>query len=265
MHIPGAIKSFQYLGAKFSYLPWLLKLLPESYIYVEAFGGSGVVMANRKPSKIEVYNDLNHDVYNFFKVLRDQPEDIMRVLSLTPHSFYEYKNALYEESDSDLEKARKFFVRTNQSFHAVGAQKDYGGWLACINQSRTGMSETTRKWLNRIDGLPRLVDRFKRVQLECRDYEYIFQKYDQERALFYLDPPYPTSHRSKSRYKYDFYKEDFYRLRDAAKRLQGKVAISNYDTEFTRQLFKDFNFHEGPHRRNNTSVKTIHEALWTNY
>lgn len=265
MHIPGAVKSFQYLGAKFSYLPWLLRLLPECFHYIEVFGGSAVVLLNRKPSPIETYNDLNESVVNLFQVLRNKPEEFKRLIELTPHSFLEYKRALYNPEDSDLERARKFFIRTNQSFHAVGAQQDYGGWLAARNSSRRGMGETTNKWLSKFENLQPIIDRFKTVQIECRDFEFVIDKYDSANSLFYCDPPYVTTHRSKSRYEFDFKKPDFLRFREVISRVKGRIAISNYDTDFTRQLFKELKFHPGPHRRNNTSEKTIYEALWTNY
>lgn len=265
MHISSQIKTFDYLGSKFSVLPWLLPKLPKCYHYISVFGGGGCDLINRESSPIETYNDINGAVVNFFKVLRDQPHEFISVLELTPHSRKEYAEAWFVETDTDIEKARKFFIRTQQSIHAAGAQDIVKGWAASVRESRVSISEKTHKWIRAVNGLWEVAERLKRVQIEYRDFRFIFKSYDDPGTLFYCDPPYDMTFRSGSKYLFDFKNQDFFDLKYWAAKSKGKVAISGYDTEFMRELFKDFNFHVGPKRKNNKSTKEAFESLWTNY
>lgn len=259
------IATFNYLGGKYSMLNWLLPLLPETKHFVDVFGGSGVVLVNRKPSPIETFNDKNSKVVNFFKVLREQPDKLISALELTPHSRQEYDEAWYNETDSELEQARKFFVRTQQSMWAAGGQQQAKGWAASVSESRNAVSEKTGKWLSAVQNLPKMVDRLKRVQIECKDFRYIMKYYDRPETLFYLDSPYEKSLRSDTKYEFDFVNQDFFDLHYYASKAKGLVAISGYRTDFMTELFKDFYFIEGPIRKNNRSGKDAREGLWTNY
>lgn len=265
MHIRNQKKAFDYMGSKFSILPWLLELLPECHHYVSVFGGGACDLINRKPSPIETYNDVNHKVVNFFRVLRENGPDLIKSLELTPHSKLEYDSAWFSENDSDIEKARKFYIRTQQSIMSAGGQDKVKGWACSITESRCSISEKTNKWINGVNGLFYIVERLKKVQIENRDFRFILKNYDTPGTLFYCDPPYRMTYRSSSKYEFDFENQDFFDLHYYAKNLVGKIAISGYDEPFMRELFKDFNFHKGPPRKNGRSQKPAIECLWTNY
>jgi DNA adenine methylase len=265
MYIRTQTSSFQYLGGKYSYLPWLLPLLPTCKHFVDVFGGSGVVLLNRDPSMIETYNDVNKKLVNFFQVLRDQPEELISLLELTPHSKHEYDQAWYTDTDTPVEQARKFFIRTNQSIWAAGGQSQVKGWCASIRDTRVKMSEKTNKWLNAVNNLSAIVNRFKQVQLECRDFRFILSKYDTPDTLFYLDSPYDKTFRSNTPYEFDFVNQDFFDMQHFCRKAVGKVAVSGYDTPFMNELFFGFKKHIGPLRKNNRSEKKAIECLWTNY
>lgn len=265
MHISNQIKSFTYLGGKFSILPWLLEKLPAANHFVDVFGGSAVVLLNREQSPIETYNDINLKVVNFFQVLRGAPEELIADLQLTPHSKYEYENAWDSEHDDPIEKARKFFIRTQQSIMAAGAQDRLKGWGSSIKESRVSISEKTHRWITAVNGLWEVAERLKQVQIECRDFRFILRSYDHPGTLFYLDSPYRMTHRSSSKYEFEFKQQDYHDMHYWTAQAKGKVAISGYDEPFMRELFKDFNFHQGPLRKNNRSTKQAIECLWTNY
>lgn len=265
MHIKNQIQSFSYLGGKYSVLPWLLPKLPACNHFVDVFGGSAVVLLNRDPDPIETYNDINHQVVNFFKVLRSQPEELVRLLELTPHSKYEYDHGWITETDSEIEKARKFFIRTQQSIHAAGAHEKVKGWAASLSQSRVSISEKTHKWITAVNGLYEVAERLKHVQIECRDFRFIMKAYDHPDNLLYVDSPYDMTFRSNSKYLFDFIRQDFFDMHYWCKKAKGKVAVSGYHTPFMKELFADFNFHEGPKRKNSLSKKEAYECLWTNY
>jgi hypothetical protein len=109
----GKLIAFGWYGGKFNHLDWLLPLLPETTHYCEPFGGSAAVLLNRPPSPVETYNDIDGEVVNFFRVLRDQQEALIQAIGLTPFSREELRIACEEPTKglSDLERARRFFVR----------------------------------------------------------------------------------------------------------------------------------------------------------
>src|SRR6267142_6958794 len=102
---------FGWYGGKFNHLEWLLPLLPECRHYCEPFAGSGAVLLNRRPSPIETYNDLDGEVANFFRVLREQPDELARQIGLTPFSREEFAIACKLDPEAaPLERARRFYV-----------------------------------------------------------------------------------------------------------------------------------------------------------
>ena len=267
MHISNKIQSFTYLGGKFSLLPWLLPKLPETKHFVDVFGGSAVVLLNRDQAPIETYNDINKKIVNFFQVLRRDPETLINQLQLVPYSRFEYDHAFYTDGETEIEQAIKFFIRTQQSIYAAGAQDKVKGWAASVRESRVSISEKTYKFLKAVNGLYEVSERLRQVQIECRDFRFILKSYDDPNTLFYCDCPYDMTFRSSSKYEFEFASQDYHDLFYWAKKAKGKVAISGYNSPFMCELFGGgyFNFHEGPKRKNNMSNKEAYECLWTNY
>src|SRR5438552_2370355 len=109
--------AFGWYGGKFSHLDWLLPLLSPSHHYCEPFAGSAAVLLNKNPSPIETYNDIDGEVVNFFKILRDNSEELTRLISLTPFSREELYLAVnsFPENISDIEKARRFYIKARQT------------------------------------------------------------------------------------------------------------------------------------------------------
>src|SRR5271170_5039212 len=82
--------AFGWFGGKFSHLDWLLPLLPSCHHYCEPFAGSAAILLNRDPSPIETYNDLDGEVVNFFRVLREEKERLVEAIGLTPFAREEF-------------------------------------------------------------------------------------------------------------------------------------------------------------------------------
>lgn len=266
MHNSAYTNTFTYLGSKFSILPWLLPKLPRTKSFVEVFGGSMVVTINREPSPIETYNDINSRVVNFFRVLRTQPDELITSLHLTPYSIQEYDEAWIVDTDTPLEAARKFFVRIRQSYLAAGGQNRRKGWQVATRESRCKISEAVNKYLASVDGLAELVNRLKVVQIENRQWDYVMKAYDTKQTLFYCDPPYDLEKRSGGNdYEFDFTEQDHHALHEQCRQTTGLIAVSGYDSDFMKDLWKDFQFTKGPVRKNNRTNRTVHECLWTNY
>ena len=107
--------AFGWYGGKFSHLEWLLPLLPTCHHYCEPFAGSGAVLLNRPPSPVETYNDLDGEVVNFFRVLRQEKDRLIEAIGLTPFSREEFMLACQlDPAQPPLERARRFYVRARQ-------------------------------------------------------------------------------------------------------------------------------------------------------
>ncbi|HTF80097.1 MAG TPA: DNA adenine methylase, partial [Cytophagales bacterium] len=159
--------AFNYFGGKFSWVEQLIKHFPEHEHFVDMFCGSLAVTLNKPYSNIDTANDINSEVINFFRVLRNRPEELTTLLRLTPVSREEYNYAwqCYEDVD-ELEKARMFYVRVRQSFYGLGIQRRNKGWHMSSVHSNTRFGETVSKWHNAIDSLHDIIDRLTHVQLE---------------------------------------------------------------------------------------------------
>ena len=160
--------AFGWYGGKFSHLDWLLPLLPPATHYCEPLGGSAAVLLNRKPSPIETYNDIDGEIVNFFRVLREQQEALIKAIGLTPFSREEFEIAISEPTDelSGLERARRFYVRARQVRTGLAQTASNGRWAHCRLTSRAGMAGAVSRWLGSVEGLPEIAQRLLRVQIE---------------------------------------------------------------------------------------------------
>ena len=156
---------FGWYGGKYNHLEWLLPLLPETHQYCEPFAGSAAVLLNRAPSPVETYNDVDGEVVNFFKVLRDQKAALIEAIGLTPFSREEFHRAIEDFGPHlpALERARKFFVRARQVRTGLAQTASLGRWANCKNTSRSGMSGVVSRWLGSVEALPEIAERLLRV------------------------------------------------------------------------------------------------------
>ena len=260
--------AFGWYGGKFSHLNWLLPLLPDSKHYCEPFGGSAAVLINKSPSEIETYNDLDGDVVNFFKVLRSDHEELIQQILLTPFSREEFIEAcsLENETLSDLERARLFFVRARQVRTGLAQTASNGRWANCLLTSRSGMSGAVSRWLGSVDGLLEISSRLLRVQIEHDKAINIIQRYDSEHTLFYCDPPYPHASRGDSKaYKHEMTDNQHIELAFFLNNVKGKVAISGYECDLMNRLYYGWNKNYAPTKKAMSIKKDRTEVLWTNY
>jgi DNA adenine methylase len=260
--------AFGWYGGKYSQLDWLLPLLPEATHYCEPFGGSAAVLINRLPSPVETYNDLDGEVVNFFRVLRDQKDALIEAIGLTPFSREEFEAAIMQSHAdlSDLERARRFFVRARQVRTGLAQTASSGRWAHCLLTSRAGMAGAVSRWLGSVEGLSEITQRLLRVQIEHAPAIDVIQRYDSDETLFYCDPPYPHDSRGdKNAYAYEMTDDDHRALAEALHSVKAKVALSSYPSSLMEALYGDWYCTE-------SLPKTIHsvkqdrvELLWTNY
>lgn len=260
--------AFGWYGGKFSHLDWLLPLLPKCHHYCEPFAGSGAVLINRDPSPVETYNDLDGEVVNFFRVLRDQKDEIIRRIGLTPFSREEFSLACERVGDSlcDIERARRFFIRARQVRTGLAQTASLGRWANCKNTSRAGMSGVVSRWLGSVEQLPHIAERLLRVQIENRPALEVIKLYDDANTLFYCDPPYAHASRGDSKaYGYEMTDGAHDAFARSVSKVKGKVAVSGYRCDLYDTLFRGWKRHDAVAKVCH-SVKTMRqECLWVNF
>jgi DNA adenine methylase len=260
--------AFGWYGGKFSHLRWLLPLLPQCQHYCEPFAGSAAVLLNRDPSPVETYNDIDGEVVTFFRVLRDQKEQLLEAIGLTPFAREELYHAVNGDMRAlpDLERARRFFVRARQARTGLAQTASLGRWANCKNTSRSGMSGAVSRWLGSIETLPEIAERLLRVQIENRPALDVIALYDDTTTLFYCDPPYVHSSRGDSKaYGYEMRDSEHEELADALHQLKGNAAISGYQSDLMDRLYGGWNRHDAPAKHAHSIKKLRQEVLWTNY
>lgn len=219
-------------GGKWLLAPWILGHFPAHRVYVEPFGGAGSVLMRKERSYAEVYNDLDHDAVNLFRVLRGpDAARLVELCRLTPFAREGFIEA-YADTDDDVERARRLVIR---SFHGFGSDGHNGarptGFRANSNRSGT---TPAHDWVNFPDNLALVVERLQGVVIENRPAVQVMAAHDGQETLHYIDPPYVHSTRSTAKnssqkaYRHEMTDEDHVKLLDFILTLQGMVILSGY-------------------------------------
>lgn len=261
--------AFGWYGGKFSHIDWLSPLLPQSHHYCDVFGGSAAVLINREPSPVETYNDIDGELVNFFRVLRNSPEEIIKQIGLTPFSREEYCLALCpNDTDSELERARKFYIRARQTRTGLAQTATLGRWANCKNTSRSGMSGVVSRWLGGVNELDSIASRLLRVQIENRPAIDIINLYDDKGTLFYCDPPYLHETRGdKNAYGFEMNQSAHEELAYTLNNCKGKVVLSGYDCEQMDRLYPSIKWKKvtGAEKTIHSTKGTRQEVVWMNF
>ena len=260
--------AFGWYGGKYSHLDWLLPLLPPTTHYCEPFGGSAAVLINREPSPVETYNDIDGQVVNFFRVLRDQKGTLIEAIGLTPFAREEFIKAFSESQEnlSDLEKARRFFILARQVRTGLAQKASAGRWAHCLLTSRAGMAGAVSRWLGSVEDLSEIAQRLLRVQIESGPAIEVIERYDSKDTLFYCDPPYPHASRGdKNAYAYEMTNDEHRKLARVLHNVKGKVALSSYHCDLMDELYSDWQHIEAPEKMCHSVKQARKEVLWVNY
>lgn len=262
---------FRWYGGKYSHLDFILPRLPRTHQYIEPFGGSAAVLINRKPSPVETYNDIDGDVVTFFKVLRENRDELLEKIALTPFSREELAKAVEKKNDgnlTDIERARLFFVRAGQTRIGLAQEATPGRWAYCKSTSRREMSGAVSRWHGRLEQLYDVADRLRRVQIENKPAIEVIERHDDEDALFYCDPPYPHEARGDTNsYGHEMSDDEHRDLADVLRNCEGKVMVSGYKCELYGGLFEDHGWTriDADERTMHTTKDTRQESLWVNF
>ncbi|WP_454880636.1 DNA adenine methylase [Sphingobacterium detergens] len=259
--------AFNYFGGKYTWCDEIFPYIVDHVHFNDVFCGSMAITLNKPFSQIDTANDINGDVVNFFRILRDRPRELVDLLLLTPCSREEYNNSWHIDSAmSDLEKARRFYVRVRQSFYGLGIQRQNKDWHATKTSSRSKFGETVNKWLNSIPKLLQVAEKLMHIQLENKDFREYIPDMDFPKAFFYLDPPYhPECRKSVNDYAFDFTHEDHLQLAEVANNIQGYAMLSTYDTPTIREMYKDWYFVKFSPKKNNIRNTEVVECILMNY
>ena len=187
---------FTYFGGKLAIADRIVALMPEHEHYVELYCGSLAVLLGKPPVLLETVNDIDGDLVNFWKQLRERPADLIRVCALTPHSRAELTASRDLDGADDLERARRIWIRLTQG--RGGHTQKRTGWRYYQNPSGThaSMPDYLDAYVARIG--PAL-DRLRGVSLECRPALEVIRDYGRHPGcLLYADPPYLGSVRGGS-------------------------------------------------------------------
>lgn len=211
-------------------------------------------MFAKQPSTYEVINDLDGDVINFFKVLREQPDQLVHQLELTPFARAEYELS-HDSCGDDLERARRFYIKCRQSWGYLGGQS---GWRFQKTMARGKRLQD--EW-NYLDSLYGAAKRLKNVFVECDDAFKIIARYDAPSTLFYVDPPYVGTSRSRQNHYVHELSDDGHRqLADVLNNVQGMVVLSGYPSALYDELYRDWGTDETSVQTNGKAQRI--EKLW---
>jgi len=226
----------RYLGGKFRNSDWVQSFFPDHFLYVEAFAGAASVLMTKKPSQREIYNDLDSEICNVFRVLRDKPQQLINAIELTPYSRSEWELS-YKPSEDPVEQARRTIFRSFSSFGSAGATKGKSGFrVSCGFKS----SYPVKKWNEYPCYIEDFKNRLKNVLIENRPALDLIKEHDSETTLFYLDPPYVLDTRvmgsGSKYYQFEMTNQQHKDLITVIKNLQGFVVLSGYDHEIYKPL-----------------------------
>jgi DNA adenine methylase len=253
----------RYHGSKWRIANWIISYFPKHRIYIEPFGGSASILLNKVISEVEIYNDLDGELVNLFKVVRDNGAALAEKVFLTPYSRDEFIKA-FEPTSDPLEKARRTMVR---SFMGFG-----GGYITHSSKCALpehGMRNSWRvignhanlDWLRIPDNILDVINRLRGVVLENLPYKTLIEKNDTPETLIYADPPYlPETRDRGDDYRHEFSKEDHIQLAKLLNQVKGPVVLSGYHSELYNDLYHDWKVFEKRTRTMQNSPRT--EVIW---
>jgi DNA adenine methylase len=228
---------FKWVGGKSRFRKDIISLFPEHTCYIELFSGAAWVLFGKQPSPVEVINDIDKELVNFFRVIKHRPEEFMDSFDLELVSRDEFERLANLDTDTltDIDRAHRFY-------YVIMA-----GWGGELNYPRFQTSITDGGHGNRLIGALKFLReriepvyaRLQKVVIENLDWKTCFQRYDRTGTLMYIDPPYPDN---KCNYAYNMRSwEEHVELADVLKGAQCKWILSSYDTPDIRELYSGYN------------------------
>jgi len=263
MQIPLSVEAplLRYHGGKWRMADDIIALMPRHQRYVEAFGGGASVLIrkSRAPGG-EIYNDLDREVSNLFSVLRDDnlTDELVRQVALTPYSRDEFE-AAYQPHLDPVERARRTLIRAYMGFGTDGAVGAPSGFRVDLADAAPA-----RIWASVPDRIAAVAARFTDVIIENRNALEVIENNDDKEVLFYIDPPYVTSTRTKQStlkgYRHEMSDKDHTALLDCLLAAQGKVVVSGYRNKLYDRALASWRCYEFASTANRGAKRV--ETVW---
>ena len=248
-----------YPGAKWRLADRIVALMPLHKSYLEPFFGSGAVLFTKQPSPIETVNDIDGEIVNFFRVLREQPEALAAMVGNTPYARDVYEDACARLALSPLDRAYRFYVRNRMAW----------GFKTCtktgfkIDVAGREAAYCVHNW-NAAPGLLReCAERLKQVQVENRPALDIISRFNSPDVLIYADPPYLPGTRGGKQYRHEMTDADHGALLEVLKTHKGSVILSGYDSQLYRESLPGWNTVRW--KTYTQSAKQREEVVWFNF
>lgn len=222
---------FGYYGGKQRLAKRIISLIPEHTTYIEPFFGGGAIFFGKEASKVEIINDTNHELINFYRVLKQDCIYLMKELSISLHSrlMHKHAKAIMENPElfSPIKRAWAVFIRATQGFS--GILNSSWGYDKTTNA-------TTRNVKNKIASLTEdYAIRLQNTQIECTDAIRIISSRNHDDSFIYCDPPYFNSDCGH----YDGYsKQDFENLLETLASVKGTFLLSSYPSPILKEYSK---------------------------
>lgn len=260
--------ALRYHGAKFRLAAWVMNFFPPHRCYVEPFGGAAGVLLQKPRAYAEVYNDLDGDVVNFFRVLRDPAsrEQLCNAIALTPYARAEFLQA-WDPTDEPVERARRIAIRAQMGFGSAGASKGTTGFRS---DTKRTYGTAQHLWTRYPEAIAAAGARFAGVVIENRPAIDVMRAHDAHDTLHYIDPPYMHQTRSRGAGKARYYKHEMSDsqhadLLSALLEMHGMVVVSGYTTDLYRSRLKGWETFETKaciSAGRGTAIRT--ECVWIN-
>ncbi len=260
----------RYFGGKFQLRNWIISHLPEHRYYVEPFAGAASVLMGKDPAPGgEVINDLNDDVVNLFRILRDpqQAAKLLRLLRLTPYAETEFHAARnVPPSATDIERARCYCVRSFFGVEVAGLKGNNTGFrMKNVNLLSGNFRKCAVDWDNWRECIPLFTQRLRKVKIWKKDAFKVLTQFTHPDTLFYIDPPYhPATRSSSKRYRHDLTHEQHIRLIETLTTSPAKIVLSGYDCQPYQTLEQQGWKTTTKTSRKNMGSSPSTEKLWIN-
>lgn len=229
----------RYHGGKWKLAPWIISQMPSHEYYVEPFGGGGSILLRKDRCRQEVYNDLDREIVNLFRVVRDQGYSLQKKLADTPYSRDEFALS-YTPSADPLEQARRTVVRGFMGFGSAASSGEKTGFRA---QNHGNGTSCAGDWKNYPEALEATIERMRGVVIENTDATSLISQQDHVDALLYCDPPYVHSTRKKTKpyckkgYRFEMSDDDHIALAKTLHSASGMVMLSGYSSPLYDELY----------------------------
>lgn len=248
-----------YPGAKWGMAKDIVALMPPHRSYLEPFFGSGAVLFNKPPSAIETVNDIDGDITNFFKVLREQPEELAAAITLTPYSRDVFDDAHENRGTEPFDRAYRFAIRSKMGRGFKTYQKTGFKTEVYARERAYCVSGWNRLPKDLVDAAGRL----KGVQIENQPALDVIRKFNHDNVLIYADPPYLLNTRGGKQYRHEMTEQDHVELLAALMQHKGPVILSGYPSDLYDTELK--HWHRITRKSYNQNSDPRTEVLWCNF